>query len=165
MDHWDIFSCSETWERCLHHGAAPIPAFHPISKQEVKSHIFFLPLKAARWKGGMLPEPGTLGQAHPLHPCLKPEGVGWDPEPLPLLFSSASFPATPSSRHIPRREGAACPRGEGPETPAPPCHAGLPLIVPRGGGGGLGETGPAPLAATQEASGGAPAVPPHGSGP
>ena len=100
------------------------------------------------------------------------EGGGSDPRAPPSFVQLRILSVRAILRHIPWRRGrgavaagevAASPRGEGPEAPAPPRHAGLPLppIVPRGwGGGGSGaEPGPAPPAAPQEAWPAAPADP------
>lgn len=116
-----------------------------------------LPFLCGRWRGRAARSPAPS----PSPRCGR--GGGSDPAPLPLLFNSASPPAEPSSG-TPRGGGGRAParRGTRGSSAAPPR---APTTVPRGGGGGCqAQTGPAPPAATREASR-APRRPLRGSGP
>lgn len=155
----------------VRHGRGASPSWRssnsglpPISKRRVKDRIVFLPLQAARCKGGVLQEPGALGQAHPLHPRVRPrEGAG---APRPSLFCSA--PRPPGHAILPAHpaEGGGCtPAGRrtGASSPALPC--GAPPHCPQRGRGRPRQDGPRPTRGDAGSLRGRPCCPPTGLDP
>lgn len=141
------------------------PDFHPISTggELGQWSIFLLPLARKELDR----EVQELDSAEAARGRLRSRagGRGFGPRAPPSFVQLRILPVHAILWHIPRRGGGCKPEGRGTRGSSPAQPSGAlppPPHCPQrlGGGGCKAETGPAPPAATQEASGDAPAVPP-----
>lgn len=155
------------------------PGFHSISRGgewEAEDGIF----PSSGWEGTRRRGPRARrcgGQAQdarhsPPHPRSRAGGRGSAPRAPPSFVQLRILPVHAILRHFPWGGGwgPASPRGEGPEAPAPPSHAGLPTttttIVPRGWGEGAAVLRSAPPhPPPRRKPRGPPLPPPRGSRP
>lgn len=155
----------------VRHGRGASPSWRssnsglpPISKRRVMNRIFFLPLQAARYKGGVPAGTRCTRPGTPSKSSREAGGGGWGPVPLPLLFSSTSSrPRHPPCTSRRGRGLHSAGRGTGDSSPALPC--GDPPHCPQRGRGRPRRDGPRPTRGDAGSLRGRPCCPPTGLDP